>query len=304
MCAPVAVEVNPENISETVRICVAAEYVTSAVPMAPEPLAGTSFKPDNVVCHVCACTAIGNANKLAATAAHRTAVNIFVFIALSSHEWTNYDRKSKRTRLNRYNVISSRSSFAAVPICNFIEHSAMPRCFTFLRALNVGGHTVKMAQLKSIFESMGFADVQTFIASGNVIFNAKSAPNSTMERKIETRLRAELGYEVATFIRTESELAALATRMVFSEAELATAHSVYIGMLHKPLSKAAEAALATLNDETATFRYSEREIHFLTRTGMSDSRFSIGKFEKQLGATTTFRNINTIIRLAQKYSLE
>ena len=52
----------------------------------------------------------------------------------------------------------------------------MPRFVAFLRALNVGGaHVVKMDALKRHFEAMGFTDVETFIASGNVVFTAKSA---------------------------------------------------------------------------------------------------------------------------------
>jgi len=46
----------------------------------------------------------------------------------------------------------------------------MTRYIAFLRAINVGGHTVKMEHLRGIFESMGFSNVETFIASGNVIF--------------------------------------------------------------------------------------------------------------------------------------
>ena len=51
----------------------------------------------------------------------------------------------------------------------------MTRYFTFLRAINVGGHTVKMDVLRQLFESLGFSNVETFIASGNVIFEAKTA---------------------------------------------------------------------------------------------------------------------------------
>ena len=62
--------------------------------------------------------------------------------------------------------------------CFGVDHT-MPRYITFLRAINVGGHTVKMDRLREIFESLGFANVETFIASGNVVF----------ERRRETRPR-------------------------------------------------------------------------------------------------------------------
>ena len=78
----------------------------------------------------------------------------------------------------------------------------MPRLVAFLRAINVGGHTVTMEELRRLFTSLGGKDVETFIASGNVIFNSRSRDIPALEHTIEQRLHAALGYEVATFVRT------------------------------------------------------------------------------------------------------
>ena len=86
----------------------------------------------------------------------------------------------------------------------------MPRYIAFLRAINVGGHTVKMDRLREIFESLGFANVETFIASGNVVFETTALDTAALETRIAAALQAALGYEVATFIRTEAELARIA----------------------------------------------------------------------------------------------
>ena len=74
----------------------------------------------------------------------------------------------------------------------------MPKYFAFLRAINVGGHTVKMDYLRALFEALGFANVETFIASGNVIFETKSKDTNALQREIEKHLHQALGYEVAT----------------------------------------------------------------------------------------------------------
>lgn len=177
----------------------------------------------------------------------------------------------------------------------------MPRCIAFLRALNVGGHTVKMTHLKSIFESLGFSDVETFIASGNVIFKTKGPASSAMAKKIEARLKDELGYEVETFIRTDAEVVALSQLVAFSPEEVAGAHMVYCGFLRAPLTAHAAVALETFNTANEVFRHTGKEIHFLSRISMADSKFSNAKFERQLGVPTTFRNVNTIARLAKKY---
>ena len=65
----------------------------------------------------------------------------------------------------------------------------MARLFAFLRAINVGGHTVTMDTLRGLFEGLGLDDVETFIASGNVIFTSPSKSIATLEPQIEARLR-------------------------------------------------------------------------------------------------------------------
>ena len=67
-----------------------------------------------------------------------------------------------------------------------------------------------MAELRGLFEALGFKSVETFIASGNVIFESRSTDISAMQRRIEERLLKALGYEVKTFIRTDADVAAIA----------------------------------------------------------------------------------------------
>jgi uncharacterized protein (DUF1697 family) len=59
----------------------------------------------------------------------------------------------------------------------------MPKYAAFLRATNLGGHTVKMDDLRRLFEAMGFSNVETFIASGNVIFESASTDSGELEHK-------------------------------------------------------------------------------------------------------------------------
>jgi len=93
----------------------------------------------------------------------------------------------------------------------------MSRYFAFLRAINVGGHTIKMDQLRNLFENMDLSKVETFIASGNVIFENKSGDVHVLEKRIETSLSDALGYEVATFIRTDAELKEIAGYKPFKQ---------------------------------------------------------------------------------------
>jgi uncharacterized protein (DUF1697 family) len=75
------------------------------------------------------------------------------------------------------------------------------RSVAFLRAINVGGHTVKMADLRRSFEALGFGGVATHIASGNVIFETDAGDPAALEDRIEKALQTDLGYRVDTFVR-------------------------------------------------------------------------------------------------------
>ena len=85
----------------------------------------------------------------------------------------------------------------------------MPRYAAFLRAINVGGRVVKMEALRRFFESLDFANVETVIASGNVLFDASSKSEKALEKKIQDHLHTKLGYEVATFVRSPAEMDAI-----------------------------------------------------------------------------------------------
>lgn len=177
----------------------------------------------------------------------------------------------------------------------------MPKYVALLRAINVGGHTVKMDHLRGLFEDLGFAKVETFIASGNVIFDSKSKDIQTLERKIEKHLAEALGYEVKTFVRSIAELAAVASYRPFSDSELA-AHALYVGFLAEGPGATARQKLVSFAGEIDALHIHDREVYWLCRaTRLTDSKFSGALAEKILGLRATFRNSTTVKKLAAKY---
>jgi len=135
----------------------------------------------------------------------------------------------------------------------------MTKYVALLRAINVGGHTVKMDHLRNLFESMGFANVETFIATGNVVFDAKSGKAKSLEEKIEKHLREALGYEVSTFLRTTTELKSVADYQPFSIAELQAAHALYVGFVADRPGAQARQKLLSYRGEIDDLRVSGRE---------------------------------------------
>jgi len=178
----------------------------------------------------------------------------------------------------------------------------MQRYIAFLRAINVGGHTVKMDSLRKYFEESGFTNVETLIASGNVIFETDSRDTEVLARQIESDLEQLLGYPVATFIRTPSELANVLGNNPFASDEPdSEEQSLYIAFLPAaPGAEAMEGILASRTAETE-FVLKDREIFCRFRKKMSDSKFSGARFEKTIGMPMTMRNINTVRKLAVRY---
>jgi len=177
----------------------------------------------------------------------------------------------------------------------------MPKYVALLRAINVGGHTVKMDHLRSLFAAMSFSGVETFIASGNVIFDSRSKDAGALERKIEKHLQATLGYEVKTFVRSIPELAAVANYKPFNESELNT-HTLYVGFVGGNPSDQSKQKLLSCICEVDDLHVHGREVYWLCRAKlMSDSKFSGALTEKILGMPATFRNSTTVRKIAAKY---
>ena len=178
----------------------------------------------------------------------------------------------------------------------------MPRYIAFLRAINVGGRTVKMEDLRALFEAQGYSGVETFIASGNVIFDSKARDPAALERRIEARLQESLGYEVKTFVRTDAEIAAIARYQPFTDALMKTAVALNVAFLAEPPSaEARQILLDRFTTEIDDFHVHGREIYWLCRNKQSESEFSNAVMEKALKLRATFRGMNSIARLAAKY---
>jgi uncharacterized protein (DUF1697 family) len=178
----------------------------------------------------------------------------------------------------------------------------MPKYIAFLRAINVGGHTVKMDALRRLFESMGFSGVETFIASGNVIFEASEGKTGSFEKKIETGLHAALGYEVSTFIRTPAELQGIAAHQSFKKSQLDAAAALNIAFVSDSLDDAAAKKLMACKSGIDDFHIHGREIYWLCLKKQSESKFSNAVLEKTIGRRSTLRGVGTIQKMADKYS--
>ena len=172
----------------------------------------------------------------------------------------------------------------------------------FLRAINVGGRTVKMDHLRGIFESMRFSNVETFIASGNIIFETNSKDAGKLEKTIKKKLKEELSFEVTTFIRSASELAGIANYKPFPKSQIDSATALNVAFLSAPFDAKSKKLVMGLKTDIDDLHVHRREVYWLCLKKQSESKFSNNLLEKTLGVKSTMRGLNTIRKMAEKYA--
>jgi uncharacterized protein (DUF1697 family) len=176
----------------------------------------------------------------------------------------------------------------------------MSRYVAFLRAVNVGGHTVPMAVLRRHFEAVGCSSVETVVASGNVVFESPARSAAALETRLATHLERRLGYAVATFLRTPEELAGIVAHRPFDRGEIEAAHALFVGFLGREADAAARRRVQSLASDLDAFHFRGHEVYWLARERVSDSKVYGGGLEKALGQAATLRNIRTVRRIAEK----
>ncbi len=175
----------------------------------------------------------------------------------------------------------------------------MSLTLAFLRGMNIGGHRVEMETLRGHFEGLGLNGVETFIASGNVIFEA--GKGKSLAPKIEAHLKEVLGYEVKVFLRSAEEVAAIAAYRPFPEDLMAKARTLVVHLHESQLGDAAAKALKAHETGVDHFKVHGREIYWLSMTKQSESPFFKVGMEKVLKLPSTARSHTTLSKLAAKY---
>lgn len=176
------------------------------------------------------------------------------------------------------------------------------RYLAFLRGINLGKRRISMPELRDHFAALGLANVETFIASGNVIFETTAGDASALEAKIEAHLKSSLGYEVDTFLRTPAELAEVVAFRPFAPADLdAPGHTFHVGFLRAAPGDEIARTMAAMQTTMDEFRIQGRELYWLCRGKTTDSLVSWPQVAKAAPMSSTMRNITTVRKLAAKY---
>jgi uncharacterized protein (DUF1697 family) len=163
----------------------------------------------------------------------------------------------------------------------------MTRYVALVRAANVGGTgKLPMSELKSMCSDAGFTRVETYIASGNVVFESRLAP-SKVKAELEARLQAYAGKSVGVIVRAASEITAVLRANPFPKAEARHTYAIFLD--GRPPHDALSCAVGRKDEE---MRLGRREIFVHYPSGMGRSKLKI-----PAAKAGTARNMNTVAKL-------
>ena len=167
-----------------------------------------------------------------------------------------------------------------------------------LRAVNVGGRTLPMAELAAIFRDLGALKVQTYIQSGNVLFAARPDDVARIVEDAVAMIRARHGYDAPMAVRDRAELAAAIAANPFAGVERGTGpEPLYVMFLDRLPDPGRVTALDPDRSPPGRFAVVGREVFLHLPHGAGQTKLTVDWFDRQLGVTATARNWRTTQKL-------
>lgn len=173
------------------------------------------------------------------------------------------------------------------------------RYVALLRGINVGGNTmIKMEELRTIFEALGFKNVVSYINSGNLAFDTQRASDARLAAKIEAAVEKHVGKPVRVMVREQKDIQRVLANNTF-EGQYGSHKEMHVLFLRSELGKEQLSWLAKTAPTGERFLSVGREIYCHLPMGVADSYLGRGQFEKKLEVSVTARNWRTVQKLAE-----
>jgi uncharacterized protein (DUF1697 family) len=167
---------------------------------------------------------------------------------------------------------------------------------SMIRGINVGGKSVKMADLRDVYLSLDLENVKTYIQSGNVVFKSENEDPKTLSKKIQQKILDTIGYDIKVVIRTIDELKNIIKSYPF---EIEEEKHVYITFLSDTPDLSQDLNLKNWIRESEKFIISSSEIYLYLPHGYGRTKLNNNFFEKKLKLDATTRNWKTVNKLCQ-----
>jgi uncharacterized protein (DUF1697 family) len=172
----------------------------------------------------------------------------------------------------------------------------MIRYIALLRSINVGGHNVKMEDLRGYFTELGFANVRSYIQTGNIFFEAEEVDILVLTHSIEVHLEAKLGYAVPTFIRTLEQLEYTLDKSPFEIRELTPDTRHMLVFTSELIPESTQFPLVSRKGDYEVIGAEGNELYVIIR--LINGKFLSSKFiEKTFKVTSTGRFLHTSLKI-------
>jgi uncharacterized protein (DUF1697 family) len=171
----------------------------------------------------------------------------------------------------------------------------MPTHVALLRGVNLGNRRVSMVSLRKLLEGLGYADVSTYVQSGNVVLTSKTTDESRIAAELEVELTKALGFAVPVIVRNRAELTDVVTNNPFPDAA-ADPTKLHVTFLGQPLDPAWLEHVAAEKFTPEEFATRKREVYLSVPNGLGRSKLAAA-VEKALRGTGTTRNWRTVTAL-------
>jgi len=174
------------------------------------------------------------------------------------------------------------------------------RYIVLLRGINVSGkNKLKMADLRAMLEAMNFGNVQTYIQSGNIIFEHPKTPSSTLEERIKGQLMERFGYDIPVLALTVDELKDIFNHNPFLTKRNEDIAKLYVTILKEKPDNERVSVVKEIEYKTDEFEMRDKLIYVFSPGGYGRTKFTNNFFEAKLKVQATTRNWKTITKLVE-----
>lgn len=174
----------------------------------------------------------------------------------------------------------------------------MARMVALLRAVNVGGRKLPMAELRTLCGELGWTDVATYIQSGNIVFCTPGKPEA-IEAALEAAIRKHYGYEAPAIVRTAAQWAHYPPGNPFPKVAKDDPARLHLLLSKRPPAKGAENAIQARAAADEEVRRAGDALWIHYPHGAGTSKLTPALIDKAVGSPATARNYRTVLKLLE-----
>jgi uncharacterized protein (DUF1697 family) len=172
------------------------------------------------------------------------------------------------------------------------------RMVALLRGINVGGkRKVPMPELRALAEKAGYSEIETYVNSGNLIFNSRNDKADKVADRLEKLIEDHFGFFIDVVVRTAEQWEKYASSSPFPDAAKERPHLVLLGLSRRPFDRTVAAKLSERAGKSERIRILEDAIWVDFGGGVARSKLTPALFDKAAGSTVTMRNWRTVLKI-------